>query len=163
MGSNPKEKQLFVQDVCRKAAQCALDAKREISKILGNKVNVIFGISHGDFQILHMGGMLRRIEFFVSGLAYQQALSVMRATKKRKEKIDEPNDNIAVSPQTWTFIKDFFEGEAFVQGARNKTFKGSNDSSLNNTSSTMSMPEFYFILQTKTNIKLSKQNYLQKQ
>ena len=39
----------FIRDVSRKAAQCALDCKREITKLMGNKVKVIFGISHGEF------------------------------------------------------------------------------------------------------------------
>ena len=39
--------------------------------MLGSRVKVIFGICYGEFQILHMGGILKRIEFFASGYAYQ--------------------------------------------------------------------------------------------
>ena len=48
-GSRSKKEAEFIREVCRKAAQCALDVKREIGKIMGPKVKIIFGIAHGDF------------------------------------------------------------------------------------------------------------------
>lgn len=108
-----------------------------------------------------MGGILRRIEFFVSGQAYQQALAVMRATRKRKRVgTDErhQNGNIAVTPSTWHYIKDFFIGEPSTV----KTSLNGDDSNMNSSIS-MSKAEFFFIQSTQTNIKLSKSNYLQKQ
>ena len=119
-GRKPQQLYDYIQEVARKATQCALDCKREIFKQMGPKIKVIFGICHGDFQVLHMGGMLRRIEFFVSGSAYQQALSVMRASRKRRGGSDDraSDENIAVSTATWSYIKDFFIGESSGTGSR---------------------------------------------
>ena len=48
-GTERKIRGDFVQEMSRKAAQCALDARRDIQKLLDPKVRIIFGISHGNF------------------------------------------------------------------------------------------------------------------
>ena len=57
----------------------------------------------------------------------------MRATKKRRGGLDERSndENIAVTPATWNYIKDFFAGEASTQGnARTLQKQKRNDNSL---------------------------------
>jgi hypothetical protein len=50
--------------------------------VIGGNVELTFGIGFGDFHVLHMGGVLKRIEFFVAGDALQRALGALRVTTK---------------------------------------------------------------------------------
>ena len=51
-----------------------------------------------------MGGVLKRIEFFVAGDALQRALGALRATSK--------DNSVAVSSEVWKMISEQFQGEA---------------------------------------------------
>jgi hypothetical protein len=53
--------------------------------------------------VIHLGGVLKRIEYFVAGEALQRALYALRATTKEKP--------VAVSTQVWKLIEDQFAGE----------------------------------------------------
>ena len=53
--------------------------------------------------MLHLGGVLKRIEFFVAGEAYQKALYAIRATTKEKP--------VAVTAEVWKLIEEWFAGE----------------------------------------------------
>lgn len=113
-----------------------------------------------------MGGILRRIEFFISGKAYQQALSAMRATKKRRDlarEAREYEENIAVTASTWVYIEPFFEGDPYVVGPQKSSLAVSNKDPQVSISSSSGYAEFYFLKTTKTSIKLSKSDYLAKQ
>ena len=114
---------------------------------MGPSIKVIFGISHGDFQVLHMGGVLKRIEFFVSGPAYQQALTVMRAIRKRRygpeQRVTTNESTIAVTAPTWTLIKDYFVGEPSNSNRVKISLQTELSDSRTNTS--RDAPDFYFI------------------
>ena len=56
------------------------------------------GIGFGDFQVIHLGGVLKRIEYFVAEEALQRALYALRATTKEKP--------VAVSTDVWKLIED---------------------------------------------------------
>lgn len=49
MGHSQQKQNNFLQNVSRKAAQCALEARRDIEKILGSSAKVNFGLCHGQF------------------------------------------------------------------------------------------------------------------
>lgn len=65
-------------------------------------MEVSFGIGFGDIQVLHMGGVLRRVEFFVSGQALIKALAALRATKT--------DHAVAVSKEVWDLVSGEFMG-----------------------------------------------------
>lgn len=93
--------------------------------MLGPKVSVIFGICYGEFQILHMGGILKRIEFFASGYAYQQALSVMRSLRKLKVPEERyENKNIAITAETNAVLKDVNTLDFYVESGGKTQGKG---------------------------------------
>ena len=85
------------QKICKKATQCALEVRKEIQKdkYFAN-IELSLGIGLGDFHVLHMGGVLKRIEFFVAGEALQRALSALRITNKVNP--------IVVSCEVWESI-----------------------------------------------------------
>ena len=63
----------------RKAIQCAMDIKNERSKFLED-INI--GVGFGECGILHVGGVFKRVEYFLIGDALNQALgSLSLATK----------------------------------------------------------------------------------
>lgn len=91
------------QTFCYKATQCALDINKDLQKIIGGTYELAIGVGFGDFHVLHMGGVLNRIEFFVAGDALLNALSCLKATTKDKQ--------VAVSNEVWKYIEDNFAGE----------------------------------------------------
>ena len=129
-------------------------------------VTVNIGICHGDFQVLHLGGVLKRIEYVISGSAYQNALSVMRATRKRRgtRESRSTEQNIAVTAETWNLIKEFFTGEPSGSQRINVTFVSDQRGSSKDLHSKHSteQADFYFLHHTSINIKLSRSNYMQK-
>ena len=60
--------------------------KKEVEKLIDANVKLVFGMGFGDIQVLHMGGVLKRVEFFVCGKALQKALGALRATRTVTEK-----------------------------------------------------------------------------
>ena len=41
------------------------------------KMKLVVGMGFDDIQVLHMGGVLKRVEFFVCGKALQKALGAL--------------------------------------------------------------------------------------
>ena len=60
--------------------------KKEVEKILAANIKLVWGMGFDDIQVLHMGGVLKRVEFFVCGRALQKALGALRATRTAAEK-----------------------------------------------------------------------------
>jgi len=90
----------------------------------------------------------------------------MRASRKtqRTSSLESrsSDQNIAVSHETWTHIKDFFVGQASFANRAIQPLDTSLGDSKGNLSASQGVPDFYFIHQTQTNVKLSRSNYLQK-
>lgn len=90
------------QALCHKATQCALDINKD-QRIISGSFELAIGVGFGDFHVLHLGGVLNRIEFFVAGDALVKALACLRAATKENK--------VAVSNEVWKFIEDNFSGE----------------------------------------------------
>ena len=63
-----------------------------------------------DIQVLHMGGVLKRVEFFVCGRALQQALGCLRATRAANQMQKNSQKSIACTTGIWELIKEDFSG-----------------------------------------------------
>ena len=67
------------KDVARRATACALEIQNECGTAFRaielqdrkdaepTKYQICFGLGYGDVQVLHVGGILNRVEFFVAG------------------------------------------------------------------------------------------------
>lgn len=74
--------------------------------MVGESFEIAVGIGFGNYHIMHMGGVLRRIEVFVAGEALQKALACLRTAHKENP--------VAVSTEVWKYIEEFFSGDAEI-------------------------------------------------
>ena len=74
-------------------------------------MEMCFGIGHGDIQIMHAGGVFKRVEFFVVGPAVVNALRAFKVTSVSSSNAEaakkEVNKTIAVSAEVHHLIGEF--------------------------------------------------------
>ena len=97
------------KDVAKRAVACALEIQSECETafrtielqdrkdVEPTKYQICFGLGFGDVQVLHVGGILNRVEFFVAGQALVRAFAALRLA-------DGPLHNICVSGEMWSLI-----------------------------------------------------------
>lgn len=61
------------------------------------------GLGLGEIQVLHVGGILSRVEFFVAGEAQTRALKALRVT-------DQGDKRVCISGEMQPMVKDDFDG-----------------------------------------------------
>eukprot|EP00924_Labyrinthula_sp_SR-Ha-C_P014800 snap_masked-scaffold_43-processed-gene-1.101-mRNA-1 protein AED:0.19 eAED:0.31 QI:0/-1/0/1/-1/1/1/0/917 len=102
---NSGEEELDLENMCCRAAQCALEIQEELHGAELAK-NVCFSVKVGIgcemVTMMHLGGLCKRAEYTLCGQALLDAFDC--------EALCKPGDTI-VSPQVWDFIKNNFNGE----------------------------------------------------
>eukprot|EP00347_Sterkiella_histriomuscorum_P004823 403358953 len=94
-------------NIARKAAQCALDIKNESQKIISNRTEIHMGLGFGHCGILHVGGVMKRAEYFIIGDGLSQALRSLRLASS--------TDSVIISKNLWQVVDKFFVCEELLK------------------------------------------------
>lgn len=87
----------------RRAAQCALAVQESLHKAAlaeGVTLSVKIGIGVGKVSVLHLGGVLNRMEYVAVGEPLVQAFGA--------EHHAEAGGEVIVSPEAWSMIENYF-------------------------------------------------------
>lgn len=94
----------------RRASQCALEISEKLKEVrLAGQVelSVKIGIGVGEVCVMHVGGVLTRMEYLATGEPLTQAfLAEQHATKCE----------VVASPRVWDMVQDFFQAEVKEDG-----------------------------------------------
>lgn len=99
-----------IQLATGQATQCAIALQEQLhnfSAVPGRQLAIQIGISAGYISAVHLGGVLNRVEFLLSGTP----LSEM----SRAEELARPGE-IVLSPKAWQYLRHMVEGTNLKHG-----------------------------------------------
>ncbi|RYY34780.1 hypothetical protein EON62_02990, partial [archaeon] len=108
----PDDPDMPIEERVQRAGQCALEIQTNLHKAElqdGVTLSVKIGIGVGEVSVLHLGGILRRMEYVAVGEPLVQAFAA--------EHHAEAGGDVILSPRAWSLVNTVFEADLLDDGA----------------------------------------------